>query len=103
MEGGDNGHHGRSGVRSHTGRPSFYVLTVIVKKYNNTTVTTVTHVLSIHSGPDKPSIDIRQQTPTPSLFIKYLQRKCIFSVESDPEDDMFIMSYLVSDDIGLPC
>ena len=32
-----------------------------------------------------------------------MHRKCILLIENEPEDDRFIMSYIVSDDTGLPC
>ena len=37
------------------------------------------------------------------MVYKIFAREMDFADENDPEDNMFIMSYLVSDDIGLPC
>ena len=84
------------GVRSHTARTSlFYVLTLSVKKYYNTRLHdyTTTHGL-------KPYIDNKHATH--SLFIKYIFAKKTICAFLKVTLTMFIMSYLVSDDIGLP-
>ena len=95
---GDNGRH-ISGVRSHTARTSLFYVHVdpqckeIILQYNTRLQNdTTTHGL-------KPYIDNKHATF--SLFFFFICRKKTICAFLKVTLWMFIMSYLVSDDIGL--